>query len=181
MRVERGTGTLDDLRQRIVERVQDVASRRVVASPEFHRDILVAPRAVSRRHDRCNRISVVFEGIDLRLVGLVAFIAAHALFGMNTSFPVLDERRGRLAVTIDTLFRTRRHGDVRLLEPGLLRPPRRFHPLDEDKGHEECKAENGDDDSFEIEAHKSVFSIDSINMIFGRTEEFSVRRPPPRQ
>ena len=94
MRIERRPRTLDRLGQEVVERRQDVARRGVVAAA---RTLRTPSRGSGEQSRGVTTVAisgaVVVEGVDVALVGLMAFDAADALASVRAALPVVDDPR----------------------------------------------------------------------------------------
>ncbi len=153
VRVERHPRPLDRLRQEVVQRGEDVPTRRVVALRKLRGLVVMTARTVARRDHRRDLLPVMQIAVRLLERGLVALHAAHALLGVRAAIPVRDDPGVLLGVAVHALPRPGGDRDPGSPEPGLLRLARRLHPLNEDQGEQEEAAECGDDNAFGLEGH----------------------------
>ena len=95
--------TLYRLRQKVVQRSQDVTRLGMVAGLELLEDILVAPGAVQRRNDGGDGWTVVVEGVGIGGCSPMALDAAHSFLSMVAACPLVNDPGRGLPVARDTL------------------------------------------------------------------------------
>jgi hypothetical protein len=115
--------------------------------------VIVAARAVTRRHDRRDLNPVVQIAVGILERRLMALHTPHTLLGVGAALPVRDDARVLFGVTFHALLRARWDGYVRRPETGLLRLARCLHPLNQHQREEEQAAESGDNDALGLKSH----------------------------
>src|SRR5690348_8999493 len=102
----------DDFSEEIIRRGQYLPCGCMMAALLLVDFLLMAARAVLRRHQRRYEKSIVLHRVRVRLLGPMAVRAVHTFLTMRTKAPVLDQADVLGRVTFDaglTIFMARRH------------------------------------------------------------------------